>query len=120
MKVNKYRIQCANEFFNKIEALFKELGGEIDHDSFETPEMGKRWSLNTKYGIFHVSATRSTSCATCFGRFEEVERACLGTDCNPFSGKKNWHLPLYNTQNEDMQWENNFNIIKHDLEQLVQ
>lgn len=50
--------------------------------------------IQTKYGTLfvHVETDMSSKIYTCFTRFEDVEKAKKNVDCNPYSGKWNFHL----------------------------
>lgn len=50
------------------------------------------WHLTTKYGILRVHIDDAGGCIfTVFTRFQDVVRAVEHLDCNPYSGKWNFH-----------------------------
>jgi len=50
--------------------------------------------IQTQYGrlFIHVETDMSPKIYTCFTRFEDVEKTKKHVDCNPYSGKWNFHL----------------------------
>ena len=62
--------------------------------------------LETKYGplLIHVEENENSRTATtyaCYARFMDVEKARDHVDCNPYSGKWNFHFSVKNTEPED-------------------
>jgi len=67
-------------FAKKAKAVILKHGGQPDEGSYE-------WVLDTKYGPLHLSVDDDTV----FTRFDFPKVAHPETDCNPFSGKWNFH-----------------------------
>jgi len=66
----------------------KELGVTEDNPSIY------RFTLETKYGKLYISLheeDRKSKVHSCYTRFEDVDEAKKHLNCNPFSGKWNFH-----------------------------
>ena len=66
----------------------KELGAKED-DSYGYP-----FSLETKYGKLYISVheeDKQSKIHSCFTQFDNVDEAKKHLNCNPYSGKWNFH-----------------------------
>lgn len=82
------------EKFNKtIQKIVEKLGAKDGSSNLY------KWSLNTIYGelliTVHEPRKRQKSFSV-FCRFDEPERSKNHTDCNPYSGKWNFHYSKMN------------------------
>lgn len=76
------------QFYSAMQTGLQELG-VLEGDTFKGsyPQM-----LSTKYGKLLIKVTKDKSKVyTCFTRFEDVDKAKELHNCNPFSGKWNFH-----------------------------
>lgn len=72
------------QFITKITALLIELGAESTDFDF---------TLKTKAGLLRLHPTENIviGLGTVFGRFEDPQAARTLVECNPYSGKWNFH-----------------------------
>lgn len=77
------------EKFNRtIKKIIKE------HGAIDTNSSMYQWSIDTNYGKLLISLhkpRKRQELFSVFCRFDEPERAKSHTDCNPYSGKWNFH-----------------------------
>lgn len=68
--------------------------------------------IKTIYGILNCSLYHEKSSSfTMFNRFDNVELAKKHLDCNPYSGKWNFHIPFVTSENKDLNENNAVNFI---------
>lgn len=77
------------EFLDKATDLIKGMGAVAGPIILERDY----WDLDTKYGPLYISVERKNEYVfTVFMKFKDVAKAKLGTDCNPWFGKWNFHI----------------------------
>ncbi len=92
----KITVKQAKEFNDKFCKGLIELGAKSIEPmtdsfiSFEIPTIVGKLSINVPI--------QQTYCFMIFSRFEDVDKAKLKFDCNPFSGKYNFSQGIYDKQ----------------------
>jgi hypothetical protein len=78
------------QFYQEAIALLRELGA-TDNPATDVYD----YSIETKVGTLRLVVSLSDytgSLGTVFGRFRNPEKAAKIVDCNPYSGKWNFHF----------------------------
>jgi hypothetical protein len=83
-KTSKKNMQAFNE---EVISLLEKFGA-TESDYY----LSGGYKLETELGNYHIKLDYdSSSIYSIFGRFENVEEAKRYTNCNPYSGKHNFH-----------------------------
>lgn len=95
MKLTKAQRTAHAKFVREFKALVESVGVARDEDALY------EYSIQTNVGVYHFNVdTLLDGYCTVFGRFDEPSRAKTRVDCNPFSGKWNFHFGILNTEPE--------------------
>ena len=79
----------SKEFVNGVCKGLLEIGATKVKDKIDT---FRSFELDTIVGKLKINVdTDNVYCFTVFSRFEDVEKAKQKFDCNPYSGKYNFH-----------------------------
>ena len=79
------------QFNNAIQKVIEERGAKI----VISCDYYKEWEIETKYGKLSITLyppKKRPELFSVFTRFKEPEKAKEHTDCNPYSGKWNFHI----------------------------
>ena len=82
------------QFYRQAITLFEELSAEKQDLQLGVLASLYEWTLQTKVGILGLSihlTNHNTLLGQVFGRFDDPNRAKMIVDCNPYSGKWNFH-----------------------------
>ena len=95
MKFTKAQRTAHAKFVREFKALVESAGAARDEEAHYT------YSIQTNVGGYSFSVdTVLDGFGAVFGRFDEPTRAKKRVDCNPYSGKWNFHFGTLNTESE--------------------
>jgi len=79
-------------FIKAVEKMAKKIGAE----PIENSVLSYKFKVDTKvgpymFGLHHNRDEKRVKVYSIFGRFDDVDKAKEVCDCNPYSGKHNFH-----------------------------
>jgi len=94
------------KFYKTLHDGLKKIGLKEKNELDKFPFTMYPHHLKTKYGelLIHIDAdkdSRKSKTYTCYTRFVDIKKAKEHVDCNPFSGKWNFHYLVEDDTPED-------------------